>query len=572
MKSFTQGTRFSQSLLFTAVISSTALVGCSNSDSDNTPGESDAAAFTVSGTAVNFYTGEHVDNASISIAGDINGVHTELGETTTDNNGRFSLSYDNVPTRLVISGQNDEFGEYSIIVLNEDQESRVTAANLALQPVDVNAVFDPETDSTIELGTTPVIELAANSLVDNNGNTPEGDVSGRLTIIDPSADPSLMPGNYQTIDNQGDVSLIESFGAISAVFEDSNGEELNLAENQTATIRIPLASGINPNTADATIPLFYFDETTGYWVEEGIATLTQLANNTYVYEGTVSHFTVWNADKVYETININGCVVDETGEPVANADVTSQGRDYIGSANTTSNDAGLFSLPARFNSDVLISARNGAVSNTLEVDTDNTDVDLTNNCLVLSPDAVNISLTWGEAPDDLDSHLFGPANADGTEQFHVYYGNHPVIVNEVVMDLDVDDTSSFGPEVISIPRFPYPGTYQYLVHQFSNESDIVSSPARVKLTIGEQEIFFSPSEATNPLTEEWAVFNIEVDANLNPTIVPVQEFVEGWVEDGLEEGPIEEGLIEENFEAFATPANTRALEPKTNQSIKPSYK
>lgn len=566
MKSSMQGTRFSQSLLLTAIISSTALVGCSDSDSDKNVGDNEAA-FTVSGTAVDFYTGERVDRASISVAGVINDVNTELGETTTNGNGQFSFSYDVIPTRLVITGESDEYGEYSIIIQNDDQESRVAAGNLALQPVDVDADFDPTTDSTIELNNTAVIELTANSLVDSNGNAPEGDVSGRLTIIDPSNDPSLMPGNYQTINDQGGISLIESFGAISAVFEDSTGQELNLAENQTATIRIPLASGVNPNTADATIPLFYFDETTGFWVEEGTATLTQLANNTYVYEGTVSHFTVWNADKVYETININGCIVNEAGEPVGNANVTSQGVDYIGSANTTSTTDGLFSLPARFNSEVLVSARNGAISNTLEVNTGNTDADITNNCLVLSPDAVNISLTWGEHPDDLDSHLFGPANAEGTEQFHVYYGNHPVTVNGVVMDLDVDDTNSFGPEVISIPRFPYPGTYQYLVHKYSGESDIVSSPARVKLTIGEEETFFSPTEATNQLTEEWAVFNIEVDANLNPTVVSVQNFVEGIVE-GDEEGEI----IEEGFEAFAVPANTRTHKPGSTPSIKPSYK
>lgn len=553
-------------VLMTAMIASAALTGCSDSDSKSNPGNS--SEFTVSGTAKNFYTGAEIDNATVRVAGVVNGETIELGSTETDASGRFSVTYKTAPTRLIISGEGDEYGEYSIIVNNETQQRTLNAGDLLLQPAQFVDTIDPSINNDIQLGTTTIVSLTANSLVNENGDPAEGEVATQLTVIDPSSNPALMPGDYQTIDgDSGDINLIESFGAISATFKDENGNDLNLAEGQTATIRIPLAEGIDPATADATIPLFYFDEMSGYWIEEGTATLTQLANNEYVYEGTVSHFTVWNADKIYETIDIIGCVKDAEGNPVSNVDISSQGLDYIGSSDAISNAEGIFTLPARMNSELLISARSNSVSNTRKVITEDTDVDLTNACLILQPNAVSISLTWQEEPRDLDSHLFGPADLEGTTRFHISYENETETVDEVVIELDVDDTTSFGPEVITIPKFPYPGTYQYYVHHFSGEGTITSSPARVEVKIGDEEVIFSPSNATGDITEIWAVFNIEVDENLTPTVTAVQEYVDAVP--GIGDSNEGEGEGEQVFEATAaSSSNSKTHAPSVVRRLK----
>lgn len=532
------------SLLTSAIIMSTTLAGCSDSDSKSSPGDEQSPEFTISGTAKDFYSGEAIDNATVSVAGVVNGETVDLGEVTTGESGQFTLSHNAVPTRLIVSGEGGGYGEYSLIINNSEQDDAINSVDLLLQGALVEAEFDASQDYDIEVGNTAIVSISSNSLVNADGTAPEGNVSSSLTIIDPSSDPSLMPGNYQTINDEGDINLIESFGAISATFKDQNGNDLNLAEGQTATIRIPLADGIDPNTADATIPLFYFDETTGYWIEEGTADLTQLDNNSYVYQGTVSHFTVWNADKIYETINIIGCVVDHEGQRLPNVTVTSQGRDYIGSATSISDDEGIFTLPARQSSEVLISARSNTISNTEEVDTGITDLNITETCLILSPDAVNITLTWGENPSDLDSHLYGPANAENTEQFHIYYARKQQTVGGVPIDLDVDDTNSFGPEVVSIPRFPFPGTYQYYVNLFTGEGSILESPARVLIKTGDQEIIYSPTNTTGGATDNWSVFNIEVDENLTPTIVEVQEYVAALPQDPGAVEDDDDGLAE----------------------------
>ncbi|MFK7807414.1 MAG: hypothetical protein AB8F74_06370 [Saprospiraceae bacterium] len=88
--------------------------------------------------------------------------------------------------------------------------------------------------------------------------------------------------------------------------EGDNGESLNIADGQTATIEVPVPASLL-GSAPATIPLWHFDEASGYWVEDGEGTLT--SDNTYV--GTVSHFSFWNFDVPHLLIHIEGTLTDE---------------------------------------------------------------------------------------------------------------------------------------------------------------------------------------------------------------------------------------------------------------------
>jgi hypothetical protein len=91
-----------------------------------------------------------------------------------------------------------------------------------------------------------------------------------------------------------------------------SGDALQL-NGKKATISSPIASGQN---APATIPLWYLDETTGLWKEEGVGTKQ---GNTYIAE--VAHFTWWNCDFQGERATIKGRAVDCNGNPVANLQV-----------------------------------------------------------------------------------------------------------------------------------------------------------------------------------------------------------------------------------------------------------
>src|SRR5690606_555839 len=66
-------------------------------------------------------------------------------------------------------------------------------------------------------------------------------------------------------------------------------------------------------SAPATIPLWYFDETKGMWIEEGSATLQ---GNTYT--GTVTHFSFWNWDIPFSAIIMELTLVDQNNNPLQN--------------------------------------------------------------------------------------------------------------------------------------------------------------------------------------------------------------------------------------------------------------
>lgn len=99
---------------------------------------------------------------------------------------------------------------------------------------------------------------------------------------------------------------------------------------------------------------------------------------------------------------------------------------------------------------------------------------------------IRIVLTWGSSPRDLDSHLFGPT-ADGSNRFHIYYNakNYNVNSQKYAM-LDVDDTSSYGPETVTINKMNATGTYSYYVHNFSGGASnaLSTSSARIQVYDG----------------------------------------------------------------------------------------
>lgn len=450
----------------------------------------------------NYFTGSIIEGAEISVSATENGNNV-IRTGLTDASGELSISVADDAERIIVSGDASGYGETSEIILAVDQ-----VVDMFLQPVNAEVEFVPTVIAELEVSGLSIVTLPANSLVDEEGNAAAGNVSAELTVIDPSIDPSLMPGNFETIDSDtGVVGNIESFGAVNVTFADANGNSYNLASDQTATVRIPLASGaISP---PATIPLYHFDEETGYWMEEGTATLTTVDGESY-YEGTVSHFSTWNADILYESIQINGCVNDGEGNPVYFAEVETQGVTYSGQSSTSTDIAGNFSIAAKPSSTVLLSVSTpNDTSRTTTIYTGTDDLDQA-SCITLEPSTAVITLTWGENPGDLDTQFFGPSTEAGDVPFLVYFGNQEQVINGSNIWLDIDDTNSYGPEITTISSFPYAGRYSYAVYHYSGSGDIAASPARVELDYAGQRQIFSAPEGEADVC--WAVFDFVVDA------------------------------------------------------------
>jgi hypothetical protein len=412
---------------------------------------------------------------------------------------------------VVVNAEAGNYAEQSKIIALSEQENSVKLT-LMMLAVDHTEVFDPSSQTTIAVpGSTALVNLgASNALVDENDNLAAGSVTAKLTVIDPTQDSSVMPGNFSADDGTGNVGSIESFGAMTATFENAQGEHLNLGSGQQATVRIPLKdkSGNPP----ASIPLYYYNTTTGRWVQEGTASLVDTGDpDTSYYEGSVSHFSTWNADILYQRVMINGCVEDLDGNPVSGITVTSSGDDYTGTASTTTDSDGRFSVAAKPSSSVLVyGSSSGKKTNTKKVQTSSGDYNM-DTCLKLGTISASVKLTWGEQPHDLDSHLVGPS-------YHVYYASRGSLEYSPYAELDVDDTSSFGPEVITVINFPEAGSYTYSVHNYSGQYDstITDSPARVELNLdGDVHRFVPPAGEGSNLTWEVFAFDVAADGGIS---------------------------------------------------------
>lgn len=503
---------------------SSALVACNDTSNNQEIVQQKEGKSSVTGNLKDYYTNAAIAQKSVQLS--INGVVVD--STMSNDDGSFELQFLDtlIFDNAILSSDAVGYTEVSKRVASTEIDLE---NNLYLPPIHAQVVFSASENSELQVDGNTLVSIDADSFVNANGETVTGNITSELFIIDPTNDIDLMPGEMVTAsatDPSAEVP-IESFGAITATFTDDSGEAVKLADGKTAEVRIPASGSPLPET----MPLYYYDNINGIWVEEGVATLTDLDSG-YYYVGTVSHFTTWNADRVYETIMIGGCVVDTEGEAISNARISTEGQDYNGRSSAYSDADGYFSIAAKMDSQVFVSANTGQQSRTLTIDTEdqNTTID---ECLILDNATSKIELKWGLNPDDLDSHFFGPS--DENNRFHIAYYNQTVVVNGSNIYLDVDDTDSYGPEIITVPQYSLPGIYKYAIYNFSNETAIKPSETRVELILDEQRTLFVPP--TGEAKRWWHVFEVEVFEDGTKTVTTVNEWSNAAPEetDGEEE-------------------------------------
>ena len=144
---------------------------------------------------------------------------------------------------------------------------------------------------------------------------------------------------------------------------------------------------------------------------------------------------------------------------------------------------------------------------------------------VLNASDLRVVLTWGNSPNDLDLHTWGPSNENSI--FHMYYSN----INDRYMEefsgvsLDRDDTNRYGPETLTINEMR-DGIYTFGIHNYSNRSSsssiaLSNSNAQVNVYLGDSlmpvRTFHVP---TNQEGIYWEVFKFNGATN---EIIPVNE-------------------------------------------------
>jgi hypothetical protein len=244
------------------------------------------------------------------------------------------------------------------------------------------------------------------------------------------------------------------------------------------------------------------------------ATLTLVEDETKVYEASLGiddeHATTIGGANITLKDAINGNVVtngyvkvregqnNKTGEVVQEI-VNNDGNQSVNISlypNTYTVEVGANGYSHSFNTITILGDVNGTYEFSITP--------------VLEADQVRAVLTWGAIPSDLDSHLVKKTN--GNEDYHIYYSNmRPANADA---NLDTDDTSSYGPETITINNVNDASVYTYYVYNFLGGAGSVlpNSGAKLEVYFGDQSrTFYVPNEEG----QYWKVFEI-----VNGEIIP----------------------------------------------------
>jgi len=189
----------------------------------------------------------------------------------------------------------------------------------------INIMMIPATNtSTITSGATATVSLPNGTKVkfdgsfkDASGNAYTGNVNVSLFHLKPSDQylNELMPGSLLANNTAGNARIMETFGMLHVQLTGASGQNLQIANGHTAEMTVAIDAA-QTSVAPATIPLWSFDETTGIWQEEGLATKV---GNAYV--GNVSHFSWWNCDAQFPQCLLNVHIQNSAAQPLSNVTV-----------------------------------------------------------------------------------------------------------------------------------------------------------------------------------------------------------------------------------------------------------
>ena len=222
----------------------------------------------------------------------------ELG--VTDDSGRLTLV--DTPTgektlRFALAG-------YAPQVWAADfQTAQTQRVVLIAREASVSFVAAEGADITGKDGAAMV--AGANAFVTAAGDIYSGNVLVSVTPVDVASGATAagaFPGSFNAVLEDGSERPLITYGTVEYHFTDESGNELQLAEGQTATIEVPVYVTSHPDGTPVrlgdVIPFWYLDEDTGIWHEDGEGTVVASEHSPtgLAQRGEVSHFTWWNVD------------------------------------------------------------------------------------------------------------------------------------------------------------------------------------------------------------------------------------------------------------------------------------
>ncbi|NRB38518.1 MAG: carboxypeptidase regulatory-like domain-containing protein [Pseudomonadales bacterium] len=335
-------------------------------------------------------------------------VFSSKESTTTDEIGGYSLSA--LVGEASITAQLNDYADNSRVVTT-DKDQAVTL-DLVLAKIDKMVIFDVNVGAFITTKGASV-EFPAAAIINSDGTAYSGNVVAEVTFnqVTSSAGRDTFPGDYMGLQENGEETVLQSYGFIDVTLKDESGNALQLADGKTATLSFPVDTNIG--TTPATIALWYYDTAKGIWVEDGVATYNAGSNS---YIGEVSHFTTWNLDAKVESASYKGCVTDVNGAVISEAliNISAPGWNKTFQNQDSAGEFGFLNAPAGLEMSITATVGNSSSASqkiTLAVEENH----VASECLKVDDTVENLTAT-------LSGQLL--YSSPGISQVEVIYGKY----------------------------------------------------------------------------------------------------------------------------------------------------
>lgn len=246
------------------------------------------------------------------------GVQVKCGDVTatTDAAGSFFFGKVNAnQMAAVVTAQKNGYfnGSRTFHIAAAD---KLQFVQIQLLPKKAAGTFVASTGGTVNTSNAQ-FTFAAQQVLGPDNKPYSGKVSLLYAPINPErADfADIMPGDLRGITNSNTIVGLQSFGMMALELQSEGGEKLHLDTSKQVSFKMTIPTSLQ-NTAPPTIPLWYFEEVSGVWRQEGSATKTGDS-----YSGIVKHFSFWNLDMPFPLVNFTATLVDAHNTPLSNAAV-----------------------------------------------------------------------------------------------------------------------------------------------------------------------------------------------------------------------------------------------------------
>jgi PKD domain len=249
-------------------------------------------------------TGTITDSAGVALAG----VSVKRGSSvlgTSDANGNATVAIPTGTSQTLMLSKTGYVDQVLALEFPISSNPSVGAFNAVLLTAGSVQTVNASTGGMLKAEDNAMLQLPAGGLETASGTPVTGDVQVSITPLDISNPDRAraFPGRLEAVTTTGENVGIVSLGMTDFTLT-QNGQEVNLKPGSSAKVHIPLYANVNldgsPINLGDTMPLWSMSERTGEWVQEGVGVVVDTGNGTRALEATVTHFSIWNGDKVFD--------------------------------------------------------------------------------------------------------------------------------------------------------------------------------------------------------------------------------------------------------------------------------